>query len=102
MFTRVDNELWHNDNIRKPFTRAVKRAELPDGASFYCLRHTHVSQQLLAGMPAQALAENCGTSVRMLELHYGKFLHADKRAMLRRGAIGLELPESNVVAIDAG
>lgn len=102
VFTRIDNERWTNDNIRKPFTRAVKRAKLPNGASYYCLRHSHVSQQLLAGMPAQALAENIGTSVRMLEQHYGKFLHADKRAMLRRGAIGLELSESNVVPIDAG
>lgn len=102
VFTRIDGVRWFNDNIRKPFTRAVHRAKLPEGATFYCLRHTHVSLQLLAGMPAQALAENVGTSVKMLEQHYGKFLHADKRAMLRRGAIGLDLPESNVVAIDAG
>ena len=101
VFARVDDLAWHHHNIRRPFLRAASRAELPSEASYYCLRHTHISKQLLAGMPAQALAENTGTSVKMIEMHYGKFLHSDKRAMLRNGAIKLDLPESNVVPMEA-
>jgi hypothetical protein len=39
---------------------------------------------LLAGVPIQVVAENCGTSVRMLEKHYGKFLSTDRREMFNK------------------
>jgi integrase len=48
---------------------------------FYSLRHSHASMALLAGVIPQALAENMGTSTRMLELHYAKFFRSDKRQM---------------------
>lgn len=64
-----------NEAIAKPADR------LPVETCFYSLRHTHASLALLAGVNIQILAENIGTSVRMLEKHYGKFLHADRRAM---------------------
>ena len=48
---------------------------------FYSLRHTHASLALLAGVNIQVLAENMGTSVRMIEKHYGKFMQADRRTM---------------------
>lgn len=60
----------------------TKRADrLPAATCFYSLRHTHASLALLAGVNIQVLAENMGTSVRMIEKHYGKFLRADRRAM---------------------
>ena len=59
------------------------RAEkIPPGTVFYTLRHSYVSLALLAGVNVQILAENCGTSVAMIEKHYGKFRREDRRAML--------------------
>ena len=39
---------------------------------------------LLAGVRAQTIAENCGTSIRMIDKHYGKFMATDRREMLNK------------------
>lgn len=64
-----------NKKIRKPGDR------LPMQTCFYSLRHTHASVVLAAGVNYQVVAENLGTSIRMLEKHYGKFLHSKRREM---------------------
>ena len=38
-------------------------------------------------MQPQVVAENCGTSLRMIEKHYGKFPKADRRAMFNAVAL---------------
>jgi len=59
-----------------------KQAEkISESTVFYSLRHTHVSLALLGGVNIQVLAGNLGTSIRMIEMHYGKFLRSDRRAM---------------------
>lgn len=87
LLMREDGTPWGKDNQRKPFIRAARAAGLPTDAVFYSIRHYYISRALLAGIPAQAVAENCGTSIRMLELHYGKFLDADRRRMMDRVAL---------------
>lgn len=72
---------WLKSHQHQPMREAIKAAKLPRDTTFYALRHTHVSRALLAGVNAQVVAENCGTSVRMIEKHYGKFLREDRRAM---------------------
>ncbi len=37
----------------------------------YCLRHYYATERLLAGVGVYTLAENLGTSVAMIERHYG-------------------------------
>ena len=37
----------------------------------YCLRHYYATERLLAGVGVYTLAENMGTSVAMIERHYG-------------------------------
>jgi integrase len=81
LLAREDGAAWGKNHHQKPFDAAVLAAGLPAEATFYALRHTHISLALLAGVNIQVLAENCGTSVRMIEKHYGKFLRADRRAM---------------------
>jgi hypothetical protein len=55
----------------------------------YAFRHYHISRALLAGIQAQVIAENCGTSVRMIEKHYGKFVGSDRRAMMNAMTLGI-------------
>ena len=81
LLPRDDGSQWGKNHHQRPFIAAVKAANLADATTFYALRHTHISAALLAGVNIQVLAENCGTSVRMIEQHYGKFLRADRRAM---------------------
>ncbi len=99
IFLRDDGLPWTKDRIRPPIHAAIKRAELDPETTFYALRHSYISSQLRAGIPSQAIGENVGTSVAMIEKHYGKFLPSEKRAMLERGRIQLEVPEAKVVNI---
>jgi len=72
---------WTKNLHQKPFQAAVKAAELDADTVLYSLRHTHISWALLHQVNIQVLAENTGTSVRMIEKHYGKFLRRDRREM---------------------
>jgi integrase len=44
---------------------------------FYATRHTFISLAMTKGMPLKLLATYCGTSVEMIEQHYGKWLSDD-------------------------
>ena len=68
----------------------AKLAEkMPADFDLYAFRHYHISKALLAGIQAQVIAENCGTSVRMLEKHYAKFVGSDRRAMMNSMTLGI-------------
>lgn len=54
----------------------LKRAKLREGASgvprsTYCFRHTYATFRLAEGVDVYFLAEQMGTSVKMIEEHYG-------------------------------
>ena len=58
------------------------------------------NRSLLAGMNIKLLAENMGTSVRMLELHYAKFIAASRRELVEKSTFRLGLkPSNNVTAL---
>lgn len=40
--------------------------------TLYSLRHYYITKSLLAGVPIMTLAQQCGTSVAMIEKHYSK------------------------------
>lgn len=80
LFPRLDGGRWTADLQKRPFKRAAALAELPESASFYTLRHTHISLAIDAGQPLILLAENVGTSVEMIQKHYFKMI-AKQRAL---------------------
>ena len=49
---------------------------------FYATRHTFISLALTRGWNLKALAEYCGTSVAMIEKHYGRYVGGDMRTQL--------------------
>jgi hypothetical protein len=81
---RTDGLPWLNGIEHRPFADARDKAEVPSEFVPYSLRHFHISQALIAGVQMQALAENVGTSLLMIQKHYGKFLPSDRRAMLSK------------------
>jgi len=99
VFTKDDGSPWGRSHQTRPWKEAAKRAKLPKGATMYSLRHTYASLRLLAGMNHQILAENMGTSIRMLEKHYGKFMQQDRRDAMNDTAFDLKLPTTNVTTI---
>lgn len=79
---------WGRSHQQRPIREAVIKVKLPRDTIFYSLRHYHISKALLSGMPMQVVAENTGTSVRMIETHYGKFTQKDRRAMMNEVILG--------------
>jgi integrase len=88
LLPRADGEPWGKSHQHRPMQAAVQAAKLPAETVFYSLRHYHISKALLAGVPVQVVAENCGTSVRMIEKHYGKFLPQDRRDFFNQVKLG--------------
>ncbi len=61
--------------------------------STYCFRHTYATLRLQEGVDVYFLAEQMGTSVHMIETHYGHvntIKHADR---VLQGMAGWELPQ---------
>ena len=50
---------------------------------FYATRHTYISVALSHNVNIKWLAEQCGTSVEMIERNYGRFIRDDGDAPLR-------------------
>jgi len=79
----------------------LNEANLRDGTqgvprSTYCFRHTYATLRLQEGVDVYFLAEQMGTSVHMIEEHYGHvntIKHADR---VLQGMAGWELPHSEV------
>jgi integrase len=76
----------------------LDKASLREGAqgvprSTYCFRHTYATLRLQEGVDVYFLAEQMGTSVHMIEQHYGHvntIKHADR---VLQGMAGWELPQ---------
>ena len=91
LLPRADGAAWGKSEHFRPFRRAAALAELPAGASFYSLRHSYISRAIEAGMPLSLLAENCGTSLTMIQRNYAKVLAATRRDMIESTAPRLRL-----------
>lgn len=81
LLLKDDGTTWKKNHHIRPMKAAAKAARLPAGTNAYALRHTYISLALKNGMNIKVLADSCGTSIRMIEEHYAKFLHADRRKM---------------------
>jgi len=84
---------WEKSMQHRRMKAALKAAGLPKSASFYALRHTYISRAIERGMPLTLLAENVGTSLKMIEKNYAHMLAASRRALVERTA-----PRLRVVA----
>lgn len=87
LLTKDDGKPWPEDDLNRPFKAAARAGQLPPDTTYYSLRHHHISKALLAGVQPQVVAENCGTSLRMIEKPYRKFLKTDRRAMFNEVAL---------------
>jgi len=88
LLVKDDGTAWGKSHHLRTMRKVVKLAKLPKECVFYSLRHYHISKTLHSGMPMQVVAENTGTSVRMIEKHYGKFTGEDRRQMMNEVVLG--------------
>lgn len=71
IFSRTDGRPWDKDSWKGPIKQAVIEAGLPAGVSAYTLRHCVLTDLVNAGLPILTVAQISGTSVAMIEKHYG-------------------------------
>lgn len=104
LFLTMDGQPWGESVHKRPFAAAVARAGLDPDTTFYALRHASITRMLKAGVPTQAVAEHHGTSARMIELNYAKFIPADlaRYAALAAPALRMDLSTATKVIRLAG
>ncbi len=78
---------WNKDNWKKRFKTAVKAAGLPDDVVPYTLRHASISEFVMSGMDAYVVATITGTSVDMIQRHYGHLRHDRTRQLLDKAVM---------------
>jgi integrase len=88
-FVQGDGSRWKRSDQTRPIKDALKKAGLPPDGSIYALRHTYVSHAIEGGVPLNVIADNCGTSVRMIEKTYAKILAEKRRDFIERGTPSL-------------
>lgn len=79
IFRREDGQAWNKDAWKKPIKAALAAAELRDGVTAYTLRHSVITDLVTGGLDLLTVAQLSGTSVAMIERHYGH-LRADHAA----------------------
>jgi integrase len=71
LFARDDGAAWNKDSWKYPIKEAVLAAGLPSSATAYTLRHSVISDLVHGGLDLLTVAQISGTSVAMIEKHYG-------------------------------
>lgn len=87
LFARPDGKAWDKDAWKYPFKAAALEAGLPATAVLYSLRHSAITDLVRGGLPLLTIAQLAGTSVRMIEKHYGQYQADAATAALARIAL---------------
>jgi site-specific recombinase XerD len=80
---KPDDVLFVSDQ-KGPVKKALANAGL--SGSIYAMRHSYISASIEGGVPLNLIAENCGTSVLMIEKTYSHILGEKARAFIETGA----------------
>lgn len=71
LFARDDGTAWNKDAWKKILKRAATAAALPTTTIAYALRHSAITDLVHGGLDLLTVAQISGTSVAMIEKHYG-------------------------------
>ena len=82
LLTRDDGKPWAHSDWDELVRAAGEKAKLPKGVCLYTLRHSFVTQAITGGMTTLDVARLCGTSVGMIEKHYGHLVADSARKRL--------------------
>jgi integrase len=84
LLCREDGKAWNKDAWKGPIKLAATLAELPAAATAYTIRHSVITDLVTNGLDLLTVAQLSGTSVAMIERHYGH-LRADIAAAALSG-----------------
>lgn len=72
IFARADGKAWNKDGWKRPIKAAAIAASLFPGTSAYTLRHSTITDLVRGGLDLLTVAGIAGTSVLMIQKHYGQ------------------------------
>lgn len=82
LFTQDGTRAWTADAWSTPVREAAARAGLPAGVTLYTLRHCWITDAIVGGMDLLTVAKLAGTSLAMIEKHYGHLVQGAARDKL--------------------
>lgn len=82
-----DGRAWNKDAWKGPVKEAAEAAGLPTGTCAYTLRHSVITDLVTGGLPILTVAQISGTSVAMVEKHYGHLVGNDAEEALSKLAL---------------
>lgn len=71
IFRSASGKQWDRNSWGDAIEQASAAARLPKGTTAYTLRHTTITDLVIAGLPLLTIAQISGTSAQMIEKHYG-------------------------------
>ena len=75
LLARANGQFWSSDSWKFPFKDAAAAAGLPAAATAYTLRHSVITDLIAVGkLDTMTVAILSGTSLAMIEAHYGHLL----------------------------
>lgn len=84
LISRADGGQWSRFAWRDQIREAVKIAKLPKATVAYTLRHSTITDLVTDGLDLFTVAQVSGTSIAMIEAHYGHLQQEHARAALER------------------
>ncbi|MBY0240324.1 MAG: tyrosine-type recombinase/integrase [Burkholderiaceae bacterium] len=84
LFSRADGARWNKDSWKGPIKAAAKKAGLSDRTTAYTIRHSIITDLVHGGLDLLTVAQISGTSVAMIEKHYGHLRGAIAAGALAR------------------
>jgi integrase len=84
LFVRDDGLKWNHSDWDEKIKAAAKQAGLPDDVVLYSCRHTFISQTISDGLNVLEVARMVGTSLKMIDKHYGHLAQKETVARLSK------------------
>ncbi len=84
LLVRGDGKPWAHSDWDELVKEAAAAAELPQETCLYTLRHSFISQAISDGMTTLEVSRLVGTSLKMIEQHYGQLADKVVRERLAR------------------
>lgn len=87
LVARADGAQWKKEAWRDEIKEAAKKAKLPHATVAYTLRHSVITDLVTGGLDLFHVAQLAGTSVVMIEKHYGHLQREHARSALEKLAL---------------
>ena len=84
LVSRADGRQWERHAWKQMIHVAVRTAKLPRAVCAYTLRHSTITDLVTAGVDLFTVAKISGTSIAMIEKHYGQLQQEHARSALEK------------------